>query len=115
MNKGLDFKDELTKNDFRYISLVWVSVNQFFLVLLSKYLLSPHECLASREALALTHQRALFKHHSALTSASRIPTSVLNSSVSSPVHSPQCLDVLLALRTDSRSLSTAIFFIMQHN
>ena len=39
MNKGLDFKDELTKNDFRYISLVWVSVNQFFLVLLSKYLL----------------------------------------------------------------------------
>ena len=40
MNKGLDFKDELTKNDFRYISLVWVSVNQFFLVLLSKYLLS---------------------------------------------------------------------------
>ena len=45
MNKGLDFKDELTKNDFRYISLVWVSVNQFFLVLLSKYLLTataPH-------------------------------------------------------------------------
>ena len=39
MNKGLDFKDELTKNDFRYISLLWVSVNQFFLVLLSKYLL----------------------------------------------------------------------------
>ena len=45
MNKGLDFKDELTKNDFRYISLLWVSVNQFFLVLLSKYLLTVNtEC-----------------------------------------------------------------------
>ena len=44
MNKGLDFKDELTKNDFRYISLVWVSVNQFFLVLLSKYLLNFSLC-----------------------------------------------------------------------
>ena len=43
MNKGLDFKDELTKNDFRYISLLWVSVNQFFLVLLSKYLLTWYQ------------------------------------------------------------------------
>ena len=39
MNKGLDFKYELTKNDFRYLSILWVSVNQFFLVLLSKFLL----------------------------------------------------------------------------
>ena len=45
MNKGLDFKDELTKNDFRYISLLWVSVNQFFLVLLSIFLLKREWCV----------------------------------------------------------------------